>query len=138
ELARSLSPFFRPPGAASAGPGGRGPGQPSLFLVFGCLAGKELDPMLEALLPLADGLVATRPRESRTRPEDPAAIARAARRFTDRVWTAGDALEALRLADGLRGPGDWICLCGSLYLVGEVKGRLQAGERWFRGRTART
>lgn len=137
ELARALAPLFRPPEATASDPGRRGPGLPALFLVFGCLADKELDPMLEALLPLAEGLVATRPRESRTPPQDPATIARAARRFTDRVWTADDALEALRLADGLRGPGDWICLCGSLYLVGEVKGRLEAGERWFRGRTAR-
>lgn len=127
-LARALAHLFR----EGNRPGAHGP---SLFLVFGCLAEKAMGPMLEALCPLAAGVVATQARQGRTAPAAPEAIAAAARPFCQQVWTAPDALEALRLADGLRGPQDWICLTGSLYLVGEVKARLAAGERWFRGRS---
>lgn len=129
-LARALAPFFGPEGGRSDDD------PPSLFLVFGCLAEKAVEPMLEALSPLAAGLVATQAREGRSPAAAPEKIAAAARPFSQQVWTASDALDALRLADGLRGPQDWICLCGSLYLVGEVKARLEAGERWFRGRSA--
>ncbi|BAS28630.1 bifunctional folylpolyglutamate synthase/dihydrofolate synthase [Limnochorda pilosa] len=134
-LARALVSLFpsSPRGGAVPGPD---PGVPALFLVFGCLSDKAVEPMLQALAPLAAGVVATRPRESRTPPAAPASLAALAGRFTERVWSADDALDALRLADGLRGPRDWICVCGSLYLVGEVKARLGAGEVWFRGRSA--
>ncbi|HEY8530617.1 MAG TPA: folylpolyglutamate synthase/dihydrofolate synthase family protein, partial [Limnochorda sp.] len=99
-LARALAPFFSQGNRLQ----GRGP---SLFLVFGCLAEKAMASMLEALCPLAAGVIATQARQGRTAPAAPEAVAAAARPFCQQVWTASDALEALRLADGLRGPQDW-------------------------------
>src|SRR5690606_16440951 len=91
------------------GPGAGEGERPSLYLVFSCMEDKPVDAMLAAL---------------------------AARAPCARGWTVAEPVAALRQAHRVRGPRDWICLCGSLYLVGEVKARLASGERWFHGRSA--
>lgn len=127
-LAQALAPCFGP----GAGEGER----PSLYLVFSCMEDKPVDAMLAALAPLAAGVVVTQTGQGRLPPLAPERIAAAARAHCSQIWTVADPVAALRQAHRVRGPRDWICLCGSLYLVGEVKARLASGERWFHGRSA--
>jgi dihydrofolate synthase/folylpolyglutamate synthase len=98
-----------------------------LILVFGVLGDKDYRGMLARLLPMADHIILTRPREERAlSPDVPARWVRAAGRRPEVIEDGGEALErALRLA----GKGDLICITGSLYLVGEARARFaRSGE----------
>jgi dihydrofolate synthase / folylpolyglutamate synthase len=95
-------------------------------LVFGVLADKKLDEMARLLVPLAETVVATRIASPRTsEPQAIAAQAEAMGRRAVAVESAGLALDAAVAATP---PGGLICVCGSLYLIGEVK-RLLAARR---------
>ena len=87
-------------------------------LVLSVSAGKDLDEILDALLPLVDELSVTR--AEATRSLAPAEVAAAARRRA-----AGLLLRvvpnphlALRAAAGEAGPEDCVCATGSVYLAG--------------------
>jgi dihydrofolate synthase/folylpolyglutamate synthase len=98
-----------------------------LILVFGVLADKDYRRMLRMLVPLADHIILTRPREERALyPDIPARFIRTTGRRAEVIEDSGQALErALRLA----GEGDLVCITGSLYLVGETRARFTGSER---------
>jgi dihydrofolate synthase/folylpolyglutamate synthase len=96
-------------------------------LLFGAMADKDVPEIAKALFPLADGLVLTAPSVPRAaRPEDVQARA---------AGLAGGALleptaaRALAAARRLAGRGRSVLVAGSLYLVGEVKARLEREAR---------
>lgn len=95
------------------GPAGR------LCLVFGVLQDKDIDAMVGELFPLAARIVLTRGRSDRF--ADPASLLERAR-----VLARGDVAvvpglpAALAQARAWTGPEGAVCLCGSLYLVGDA------------------
>ena len=98
-----------------------------LILVFGVLADKDYRRMLRMLVPLADHIILTRPREERAlSPDIPARFIRTSGRRAEVIEDSGQALErALRLA----GERDLVCITGSLYLVGETRVRFTGSGR---------
>ena len=98
--------------------------------VFAALREKPVDRMLEQLLPLGRAVVLTAPRSSRTPPMDPHELARRAADRIEAVFVEPAAERAVEKAKALAGPEGVVCVCGSLYLVGEVRGLL-AGEGSF-------
>ena len=87
-------------------------------IVFGSLAGKEVERILDALAPLARTLVVVPIRSERGLPPDDIRI-RAAGRFP-RVVVATSAPEGLRLARAATGPDGLTLAIGSDYLIGEL------------------
>jgi dihydrofolate synthase / folylpolyglutamate synthase len=96
-------------------------------LVFGVLADKKLDEMARLLVPLAATVVATRIASPRT--SEPHLIAALAEGMGKRAVAVEGAALALDAAVAATPPGGLICVCGSLYLIGEVKRLLAAGRR---------
>ena len=98
-----------------------------LILVFGVLADKDYRRMLRRLVPLADHIILTKPREERAlQPEIPARWVRTTGRKAEVIEDSGKALErALRLA----GEKDLVCITGSLYLVGETRTRFTGSRK---------
>jgi dihydrofolate synthase / folylpolyglutamate synthase len=96
-------------------------------LVFGCLAGKDVGGILDALAPIARNLVVVPVRSERamTLREIRAA---AAGRFA-RVVVAPSAADGVRLARAATGPDGVTLVIGSDYLVGELlRGPAEADE----------
>jgi dihydrofolate synthase/folylpolyglutamate synthase len=98
-----------------------------LILVFGVLADKDYRAMLGKLVPAADHVILTKPREERALPPDiPAQWVRATGRRAEVIEDSGKAMErALRLA----GKNDLVCITGSLYLVGEIRARFTGSRK---------
>ncbi len=90
----------------------------SSAIVFGCLAGKDVVGMLDALAPIATTIVVVPVRSERSMPTT-ALRAAAAGRFP-RVVVAPDAGAGLRLARAATGPDGVTLVVGSDYLVGEL------------------
>ena len=87
-----------------------------ITIVFGAMADKAIGEMSEILFPTARQVIVTRIASPRA--ADPNAIAETVHRDVIRVESASEALnEALRVTPqrGL------ICVCGSLFLVGEIR-----------------
>lgn len=97
-----------------------------LIVVFGVLGDKKYGAMVKMLCSLADELIITTPKTERS--VSPAVLLAVARDYgvkTDVVENPSDALkEAMAAADA----DDLICVTGSLYLVGEIRGLL-SGDR---------
>jgi dihydrofolate synthase/folylpolyglutamate synthase len=96
-----------------------------IHLVMGVLADKELAPMLETLARVATRLIATAPASPRALP-----AARLAERVPRGVLTEvfESAAAAVRHAIDTAGPDDVVLVCGSLYLVGEVRALLRGAS----------
>ncbi len=92
-----------------------------LVMVLGIMADKDYPAMLAALVPAADRVVFSAPDYARAaRPE---VLAQAAPAGTPHEVVAGlDA--AIRRAQELAGPGGTVLVAGSLFTVGEARGRL--------------
>ena len=89
-------------------------------LVIGMMRDKDARAVARALAPIASAVYATRPESPRA--ADPAAIARL---FPRVPVGAFDGLSAaLRAARADAGPGETLCVTGSLALVGEARGLL--------------
>jgi dihydrofolate synthase/folylpolyglutamate synthase len=87
-----------------------------ITIIFGAMADKAISEMSDILFPAANQVIITRVANSRA--AEPSAIAEAAHRDVIRMENAGEALnEALRITP----PDGLIAVCGSLYLVGEIK-----------------
>jgi dihydrofolate synthase / folylpolyglutamate synthase len=87
-----------------------------ITILFGAMADKAIGEMSDILFPAANQVIITRVANSRA--AEPSAIAEAAHRDVRRVENAGEALnEALRSTP----PDGLIVVCGSLYLVGEIR-----------------
>jgi dihydrofolate synthase / folylpolyglutamate synthase len=87
-----------------------------IHLIFGVMQDKPLDEMIEILFPLADDITITRPNSSRAL--EPKFVALAARGHHCRI--VEDPEDALHVIDRV-GPNDAVVVCGSLYLVGQVR-----------------
>jgi dihydrofolate synthase/folylpolyglutamate synthase len=87
-------------------------------ILFGCLRGKDVDRILDALAPLADTLVVVRVRSGRGLPGSELRVA-AAGRFP-RIVEAPDAATGLKLARAATGPDGITLATGSDYLIGEL------------------
>jgi dihydrofolate synthase/folylpolyglutamate synthase len=101
------------------------PGRPRV-LVLGILADKSSEEMIDVLAPGAQSVVVTQPQViGSKRPERLERLAALVRQYTDQVQAEPDSARAVAL--GLeQTPADGVlCVTGSLYLVGQVRGR------WF-------
>jgi dihydrofolate synthase / folylpolyglutamate synthase len=87
-------------------------------IVFGCLRGKPVERILDALAPLAHTLVVVRVRSERGVPGGDLRAA-AAGRFP-RIVEAPDAAAAVKLARAATGPDGLTLVTGSDYLIGEL------------------
>jgi dihydrofolate synthase / folylpolyglutamate synthase len=102
------------------------PGQ-RLVVVFGAAADKDLDGMMAALVEKLPEATVIFTRTDNPRAADPADLAaRFAKAGGAAAQTVADAAAALKTAGGLAGPTGLVVVCGSLYLVGEVKRLLAA------------
>jgi dihydrofolate synthase / folylpolyglutamate synthase len=87
-----------------------------ITVLFGAMADKAISEMSDILFPAANQVIIARVANARA--AEPSAIAEAAHRDVIRMENAGEALnEALRITS----PDGLIVVCGSLYLVGEIK-----------------
>ncbi len=93
-----------------------------LGLVFGVLKDKDAEAMLAALLPLSPRIVATRGASERFR--EPLEVAAAARALGAGAVVVDDPAAAIEAARTWAGAEDAICICGSLYLVGDAMSAL--------------
>jgi dihydrofolate synthase/folylpolyglutamate synthase len=99
-----------------------------LILVMGLLKDKDAAGLLRPLLPLADRLIACAPESERAlAPERLAEHALRLSRAKPEV--AGSVAQALQRALSLAAPTDTVCVCGSLYTVGEARACLLSPTR---------
>jgi dihydrofolate synthase / folylpolyglutamate synthase len=96
-----------------------------LTLILGVSRDKDAAAMLAALAPLAQRLILTRAAVPRA--ADPDALRRLTPATVPLVETASSAAEALAMATS-PAKTDVICVAGSLFLVGEVLGRLGGAD----------
>jgi dihydrofolate synthase/folylpolyglutamate synthase len=89
------------------------------ILVLGALGDKDVEGIVEALLPVADHLVITEPPSPRAAPAE--RLAKAGRSAGATVEVAGDVGTALDLATGLATEEDAVVVAGSLYTVGAAR-----------------
>lgn len=94
-------------------------------LVFGATVGKPVDVLLESLSRIAERVVITRPPVDKGL--DPQEVAELARRRFAGVEVREDPGLAVQCAGAAAGEDGYVLVTGSLYLVGEILGRI-AGE----------
>lgn len=94
-------------------------GGKKLILVMGMLKDKDYARCLAELAPLADTLIATEPRSPRACPA--ADLAAAARGLVPHIRVLPDVSAAVDYAKTIADDESAICVCGSLYLLGDVK-----------------
>jgi dihydrofolate synthase/folylpolyglutamate synthase len=91
-----------------------------LTLIFGAMSDKKLDRLAEILFPIADCLILTTIQNPRSASVQ--TLASLAKQFTRGVVFATDSSsEAVRTAITQTPPGGFICITGSLYLIGETR-----------------
>ncbi len=95
-------------------------------LVFGCLAGKDVPRILEALAPLARTLVVVPVRSARGLP--PTDVKAAAIGRFPRIVVAPTAAEGLRVARAATGVEGFTVVTGSDYLIGELLRGPESGD----------
>jgi dihydrofolate synthase/folylpolyglutamate synthase len=95
-----------------------------LIFVFGAMRDKAISEMAEILFPLADRVIVTRPENPRA--ASPEEIQQAGSRTGAEIELAEDVLHAIERARELSGEKSVLVITGSIYLVGEVMGRLGA------------
>lgn len=108
-----------------------------LIAVAGMLEAKDHRPMIAELARVADELVTTTPRVLAKPGADAAALAATARDlgFSGPVAALADPAEALDFAIARAGVRDLVLVTGSLYLVGNVRGRWYPDEEIVLQRT---
>ena len=99
---------------------------PVYFTGTGCISSwpsrsKALKSMLQVLLPEADTVVFTTPQSSRSAPADPNHLLQLAEGLVEKAGTADSFSAAFEEVKSYAKPQDLICVCGSLYLVGEAR-----------------
>ncbi len=98
-----------------------------LTIVFGAMRDKRLDSIAEVLFPIADKLILTEVRNARSASLE--TLVALARQFsTAHVETAATSDEALKIAREQTPLPGMICVTGSLYLIGEVRGKIISGK----------
>lgn len=97
--------------------------QKKVIFVFGIKRGKDLEATLRPLLPLASKFIVTRFSEKKAR--STAVVARAIRQKNVPVTVRINPVTALELAKKQTKKDDYICITGSLYLVGKLR------DQWY-------
>lgn len=97
-----------------------------LHLIMSIVGDKPVKAMLQALLPMADTAVFTTPQTSRTQPIAPTALLHLAEGMVEEAGTAPCFRDAYEKVLTEAHVGDLICICGSLYLIGEARKQLLA------------
>ncbi|GIW03689.1 MAG: hypothetical protein KatS3mg059_0309 [Thermomicrobiales bacterium] len=114
-------------------------GTNQVILVLGILESKDDHAILTPLLPLAAELIVTRPRVYAKPGRDPHALAAAARHagFTGPILVEDEPKDAIAaaLARAASVPDGTVLVTGSLYLVGNVRGRWYPDEEIVLQRT---
>ncbi|PYS81122.1 MAG: bifunctional folylpolyglutamate synthase/dihydrofolate synthase [Acidobacteria bacterium] len=100
-------------------------------LVFGAMRDKALAEIGAILFPAAEHLVLTEPRNPRAASVAELLRAVPARSASSTIALAPSSRDALTIARAHTPPGGTVCVTGSLYLVGEVKGLLETGGENF-------
>jgi dihydrofolate synthase/folylpolyglutamate synthase len=90
-----------------------------VWIVFGAMADKQFEEMIEILKPRARQWIFTRPQSSRAK--DPAGL----QKLAPGSRAAPALADAIQLATAEAPPGATILVCGSLYLIGEARVMLQ-------------
>ncbi|MCS7173580.1 MAG: bifunctional folylpolyglutamate synthase/dihydrofolate synthase [Armatimonadetes bacterium] len=90
-----------------------------VMLVLGMIATHDPDPVAQLIVPLAEEVIATTPRDPRALSAD--ALAEVARRYTSRVRSLSDPQEALASALRRLGEDDVLVVTGSFYLAGPLR-----------------
>jgi dihydrofolate synthase/folylpolyglutamate synthase len=104
-------------------------GKEPLTIVFGAMRDKRLDQIAEVLFPIADKLILTEVRNPRTASLE--TLEALAKQFSNAlVETTATSEQALEIAQTQTPLPGMICITGSLYLIGEVRGQLIAGENY--------
>ncbi|MCF6290469.1 MAG: bifunctional folylpolyglutamate synthase/dihydrofolate synthase [Desulfobacterales bacterium] len=104
-----------------------------LILVWGAMADKDIRATLSLVAPLAERIILTCPQGERSAGPDRLAAA-LPEKEKERAEGIASVAAALDRAQALAGPGDLVCVAGSLYLIGEARGLLlgeiiaEAGE----------
>ena len=93
-----------------------------ITVIFGAMSDKALHQMVEVLFPVATTRIVTRIDNPRS--VEPEEIAKVAKRMGWDSIVVESTAEALAKADQVTSPNGMICVCGSLYLVGEIKSLL--------------
>lgn len=96
------------------------PGHERIFLVIGMMKDKDIRGFLRVLVPLAWEVIVTAADYERA--ASPEILALESERYNPRVKTIGKVSDALDYAMSRANSQDLICITGSLYTVGEVKG----------------
>jgi dihydrofolate synthase/folylpolyglutamate synthase len=97
-----------------------------ITLVVGILDDKPYRAMLQSLVPECRHIVVTRPRIQRALP--PETLLEKVKTMTTRVEMAPDVAAAVQRAVTLTPADGVVCIAGSLYVVGEAKEALEAGQ----------
>ncbi len=96
----------------------------SMVVIFGCAADKDIDGMMEQIATGADKVIFTKCSTS-PRAANPRDLADRYEEVSGRVGQVAETLkEAIRIANSAVTREDLICICGSFYVVGEVKALL--------------
>ncbi len=90
-----------------------------ITMIFGLMSDKALAEIAEILCPAAHTVIATR--ISNPRATDPQLMAQVINQTGVKSVTAESAAEALNIAQQMTPADGLICVCGSLYLIGEMK-----------------
>ena len=95
-----------------------------LIVVLGVMSNKDVNGILEALLPLADRVVAVRPEMPKA--FSSADLAAKSRGAGVHATDAGTVAAGLEIAVREAGAGDLVLVCGSLFTVGEARANLSS------------
>jgi dihydrofolate synthase / folylpolyglutamate synthase len=93
-----------------------------ITLIFGVMADKAIDEMSELLFPIAQKVIVTRIQNPRS--ADPVKLREFAVKWHEEVNSTEDVNQALAVAIDITPQNGLICACGSLFLIGELRGNL--------------
>jgi dihydrofolate synthase/folylpolyglutamate synthase len=96
-------------------------------LIFGAMRDKQLQEMSALLFPVAKRLVLTKPDSPRAAEVETLQSIAVASFPAEKITLAVPANVALKAAFADTAPGELVCVAGSLYLVGELRGQLSGG-----------
>lgn len=97
-----------------------------ITLVIGILDDKPYQAMLKTLVPLCSRVIVTKPVIDRSL--DPKVLAKEVRQFEKKVEVIQSVSEAVSHAMETTSETDFICIAGSLYVVGEAKAALEGSR----------
>ncbi|MGH9678811.1 MAG: bifunctional folylpolyglutamate synthase/dihydrofolate synthase, partial [Candidatus Acidiferrales bacterium] len=96
-----------------------------IFLIYGAMRDKAVDEIAGLLFPRADTVILTAPHQSRS--ISPSVLAEMTCHHAQHLEVIPEPDQALERALELAAPDDVIFITGSLFLVGELRGRFERG-----------